>query len=575
MNTKILDAMTARLNAEDSQLLCDIYEPTAVAVPDANAWGGLCVMKDGRLRFYGGYRCKDVFGKPDTPCYLESTDCGLSWKRHLTDYEKLGASTYVPFLDRYIGTRSEEDGSLYVRIGVSPDEPPEKEIPLGSDQLPIDVKLPFVMTTRDRVLLLAHQKRPAVHPYCYYGVLFYSDNGEDWRRVNLGEAPYFEKKWPHEGIRWQQNNREQTVEELSDGSLLMISRTATDYHYGSRSTDGGETWSAYTPTRFHATGTMPYLKRLHDGRLLFFWCNTKMLPELPDADGKWEDVFTNRDVNHAAVSEDDGKTWIGYRELFLNPVRNNADFRTVGGLSDGIDKSVHQFEVTELPYNKVLVVFGQHEICRRIVIFDLDWLYEKTRAEDFTQFGLARVSTHSYVKSVLGGWRGKGYGGHCAYNRVSGALLLPHPLDGAHEALHLTAATDERIVYPRTGAVWNFPITRHGVVSVTALIKGAGLRVSLDDHFMNPCDPTVEYCSPFSLLLRKDMAGCGDAFVTFRFTFDCDAGTVTLTAGDTLSLTLHMAVEPSPDGLCYVHLQSPDSHDAGAYITTLEAAALT
>lgn len=27
------------------------------------------------------------------------------------------------------------------------------------------------------------------------------------------------------------------------------------------------------------------------GRLLFFWCNTTLLPELPTANGVWDDVF--------------------------------------------------------------------------------------------------------------------------------------------------------------------------------------------------------------------------------------------------------------------------------------------
>lgn len=51
------------------------------------------------------------------------------------------------------------------------------------------------------------------------------------------------------------------------------------------------------------------MNRLEDGRLLFFWCNTTPLPEMETANGVWDDVFTNRDVTHVAISEDDGKTW--------------------------------------------------------------------------------------------------------------------------------------------------------------------------------------------------------------------------------------------------------------------------
>ena len=53
-------------------------------------------------------------------------------------------------------------------------------------------------------------------------------------------------------------------------------------------------------------------------------------PELwePELEGRAETVFTNRDALHAAISEDDGKTWIGFREVALDPIRNRADFRS-------------------------------------------------------------------------------------------------------------------------------------------------------------------------------------------------------------------------------------------------------
>lgn len=113
-------------------------------------------------------------------------------------------------------------------------------------------------------------------------------------------------------------------------------------HYQSESFDGGETWSALVPSNIHATLTMPTLFRLSGGRILLFWCNTQPLPEL-DHQTQWpplnegeisgergEDVFTNRDANHAAISEDGGRTWIGFRELALNPLRNAADFPGAG-----------------------------------------------------------------------------------------------------------------------------------------------------------------------------------------------------------------------------------------------------
>ena len=113
--------------------------------------------------------------------------------------------------------------------------------------------------------------------------------------------------------------------------------------------------------------------RLSDGRILNFWNNTRPLPELdhekqtpPVAetvkDGTWEDVFTNRDVAHAAISSDKGENWTGVRELYLNGIRNNADFRYVGGVLYSLDKSVHQFQAFELPFNKILVSVGQNPV---------------------------------------------------------------------------------------------------------------------------------------------------------------------------------------------------------------------
>lgn len=62
------------------------------------------------------------------------------------------------------------------------------------------------------------------------------------------------------------------------------------------------------PTAFHSTLTNPHLLRLADGRILFFFNNTRPLPEQAKDDvwpplsedekrGVWEDVFTNRDAN--------------------------------------------------------------------------------------------------------------------------------------------------------------------------------------------------------------------------------------------------------------------------------------
>lgn len=357
---------------------------------------------------------------------------------------------------------------------------------------------------------------------------------------------------------------------------MMITRTSEDYHYITYSSDGGDTWTKPERSCFHSTGTMPHLKRLSDGRILFFWCNTKPMPELEGADGVWEDVFTNRDANHVAITEDDGKTWKGFRELALNPIRCNADFRSAGGPLETRDKSVHQFEALELPYGKILISYGQHSVCRRIAIFDIKWLYEKSRKEDFI-YGLSALSTQAYVKSILGGYRGTPEApnsrvGHCAYNRTNAALLVPSPENDGREALHICTGDDERLVSNIGGAVWNFPASKKGRITVRTLVKGGGLRLSLLDYWMNPTDDTVGYFADFSFVVRSDMMDGNKCYTDIVLKFDCERNIVTVTSGEYLNMSFNMQHNDHPNGLCYLHMQSASkTKDAdGSLVSEIE-----
>ena len=569
-----IEKIYKRLTDDDKKQLSDIYEPRVVTEPDANAWSGLCVMRDGRIRFYGLYDKKTIFDNGEYSCYKESCDGGLSWKKHIIyDNRVLGSSVYVPFMDKYVKAAAERGKNTYVMIGNDPDDTNPEKIPVCERTFEPRAVLP--LKSRNRLIFVAHETRPESHPTCFYPVVFISDDcGKSWKSKPMEECPYFDNAWPDKGVRWQQNNRENSIVELSDGTLYMITRTAMNFHYESFSYDGGETWTPFKQSVFHSAGTMPHLERLSDGKIVFFWCNTKMMPEIEGAVGDWEDVFTNRDVNHCAISSDEGKSWQGFREIFLNPIRNSPDFRANGGGSEG-DKSVHQFEALELPMGKMLVVFGQHEPSRRIIIFDINWLYEHERTERFN-YGFKNLCTHNYVKSLLGGFRYDandplGTPGHCAYNRTSVALLMPSPENNHKEALHLTTSCDERLVSLIGGAVWNFPIHKKGKVTLRAYIPGRGLRVSLLDYWMNPSDDTVEYFADYSIVLRRDMQKKNEMFSEFVFDYDCDRGTVIVTSGSYLSLERKLNFD-HPNGLCYLHLQSashePDS--VGAYVSQMK-----
>lgn len=544
-----------RMTDEDVRMLSDIYEPTVVAVPDEDPWHGLTVMRDGRIRFYGNYQKKSVFDTDCDRCYIESLDGGLSWKRHLDDKQRLGPSVYVPFLDQYMNVVTGKDGT-YALFAFDPDCKDVRRVLISPTEY-IEPKFPFIMKSRQKIAVVIHERRSDLHPTAFFPVVLCSEDGECWREVHIAPAPFYEKTDPKAGMRWQQNNRENTIAELSDGRLMMLSRTATDYHYVCYSSDGGESWTLPVPSTLHGTGTMPLLKTLSDGRLLFLWCNTRPLPELPEADGIWEDVFTNRDVNHAAISEDEGKSWIGMREMSLNPLRAHADFRSNGGPEDGRDKSNHQFEVLELPFGKILAVYGQHKVCRKMVIFDTKWLYEAKRHENFLH-GLDSLSTHLYVKSILSGFRGTAdapndYAGHCAYNRTHGALLIPSPESEGHEVLHICRTNDPRLVSNVGGAVWNFPAARRGTVTLRVKIAGAPLRVSLLDQWLNPCDPTVGEVAFASFKLTKEDTPFEFKEISLRF--DCESRKVSIDI-EGASISSFSLKGDMPNGISYLHLQS-------------------
>jgi hypothetical protein len=269
-----------------------------------------------------------------------------------------------------------------------------------------------------------------------------------------------------------------------------------------------------------------------------------------EAAGLWEDVFTNRDANHAAVSSDDGLTWQGFREIALNAARDVSDFRSfASGLT--LDKSVHQFEALELPFGKILLAFGQAPASRRLVIFDPDWLLEKKRSEDFHS-GLINVSTQVFVDSISGSHRPAP--GHCSWNRTHGALLVPDPARDFTEVLHIVTPDDPRLFNRTQGVVWNFPAMKKGELALKLKVSGEPLRISLTDRWFNPCDETVDLYAQISFTLDKE-ATAAAPWQEVKIVFDLLEKRCTLSLGDTPAYSLSLKGE-APAGLSYLILQN-------------------
>lgn len=539
-----------------------IFAPRIVLTPGADARRDMCVTREGEIRVYGFRDKIRPYGEEGAVrIYHASRDGGLSWKQYDCEDGDIGSCVRIPWADKYITVAGTKDSVPLVYlsdIGPGDTHPDVKEIP--NARITWDCFQPYTDVKTKQIFVVGYYKdNDGYHPEVFVS----KDDGKSFSVTALKNPPRFELRPPHKSLRWENNGSEPSITRLPDGRLWIIIRTSQDYMYEYYSDDDGKSWSAPAPTRFHMTLTTPNAATLSDGRVLLMWNNTQPLPEV-DKDtylpplsndtkaGMGEDVFTNRDIAHAAISEDSGKTFIGYRETYLNPLRNSNYFRSHGEFLSGGDKSVHQHQILELPYNKVLVMSGQHQASRRCYIFDLNWLYETKRNDRFLE-GLEHVSTHGYLKSISEAHMDVSVG-HCQWNRYNTVLPVADPEGSYVEVMNFGYSDDERLFNGISGMCWNFPICKSGRIEIKAYRQTAGLRVSLTDVWINPSDETV-----------KDYA---------KFTFDADDGVLPTKKWVTLSLDfntdkrlLTYSVDGEKlgevslqnnvvDGVCYLHLQT-------------------
>ena len=570
--TAMLKAMEQRLSQEEKEMLQRIYEPTVVGIPPSDARNSLCVMPDGEIRAYG-VRYRTEAHPEGVPVYLSSSDCGLTWKQHFAQ-GVMGAAAFFPATGRWIRCGETAGSGTWVWISdIGPDDANPQKTKV-SDSLYSDPFLPQ-QSMDGRYIFFTAQQRDAAQKNP--GGFFRSDDGgATFRCIPLPLPPQQQVAYPHKDVRWSiSNGTEPNVCETAPGKLLLLLRNSTDCFYQTSSTDNGETWSAPEPSPFQGCNTTPFLLRLSDGRIVNFWNNTRPLAEVEHRlqrnakpsvlRGSCEDHFTNRDASHVAISEDGGKTWIGARELHLNGIRNNADFRYVGTPLSSNDKSVHQFQAIELPFHKILVAVGQNEISRKLIIFDVDWLYETGRYEDFYQ-GLANVSTQMYLQSVVGH---TDRNGHCAYNRTHGAIKAIDPEGSSWEVVQLCRIEDPRLVSPIQGLVWNFPASLQGEVETEIYLAEDAFYLSLHDCWSNPCDEHAPESALFSF--RMDSGDFAPRkYHKIVITYDLHQQTAVLSVDGRPTARCPMR-HPFHIGLSYLQLQcdAPKASE-GLYIRYLK-----
>ena len=557
-----IESIAKRITKNDRDRLEKIFAPTVVTVPIENARRNIAVMPDGEIRSYGLVQKTAAAdeGMGGIPAYISSANGGLDW--HLVPIRAkrfMGPAARNPVTGRYVTVVNRsvdgERGAFvrYTDIDLDDENFVEKKI-AEIDGGIMQTFHPLFIKKRNRWIVPTNTVKGTQHPM----VLYSDDDGESWNEVHLNPIPIYEKQYPHKGVRWQNTGVEPIITERSDGSLYLLARGSHDFFYEYISQDGGERWTEGAPSLFHGTLTTPFFLPLSDGRQLLFFNNTRPMAEVDQSDfiepyrvGRAEDYFTNRDANHVAIS-DGGFNWQGFRELFLNQIRNAPDFRLKGGIVCCNDKSVHQFQAIELPYGKVLVEFGQHEIARKTVIFDINWLYEKQRNENL-QLGLAALSTQMYVKSIPGHSEPP-YGGHCAYNRTDGALLVEDPAKTGGEALQICNVEDPRLVSNKQGAVWNFPAAHMGRLLIEIRRGASGLRISLADHWINPSDPYVADYAAFSLPLDDSLLE-KDTWHELIISFDTKKGKAEILIDGEPKKKFNFSTAV-PFGLSYLHMQT-------------------
>jgi BNR repeat-like domain len=109
---------------------------------------------------------------------------------------------------------------------------------------------------------------------------------------------------------YESGNAEPVGIQLTDGRLWIVMRSQDGFQWETFSKDDGVTWSAAQHTRFVSNQSQMTIFRMKDGRLLLLWNNCGADALLPV---EWH--CAERTVIAAAISDDEGKTWKGYREI--------------------------------------------------------------------------------------------------------------------------------------------------------------------------------------------------------------------------------------------------------------------
>ncbi|MBX7210367.1 MAG: glycoside hydrolase [Verrucomicrobiaceae bacterium] len=360
---------------------------------------------------------------------------------------------------------------------------------------------------------------------------------------------------------------EPCFEELRDGSIWMLMRTQAGCLFESFSKDNGTTWSAAVPSRFRTSTGPANLLRHRDGRLVLTWNNCE-LPLKHESVG----VYGGRDALHIAISSDDGRTWQGFREIYLDHRRN--DNPAASG-DRGTAYPLGAFTED----GQIVILAGQGKGGRNPILVDPDWITATSAESDFHD-GLAQWTTYQHIGPAKRWWRAR---------RV-GCELIETPGERGTRSLHVRhVASTDAPSEPDT-AVWNFPNGWRG--ELTARIRlpagSQGALFSLNDRFFDPSNTLGEDAAVFQARVTADNAK-PDEWHTLSLRWYLTSGNCEYRLDDKLvsELPLHShtlngvsylrirsaAAKPDPHGVIISHVKAQISNPNAPAVTREEITA--
>ncbi|MCO6457345.1 MAG: exo-alpha-sialidase [Pirellulaceae bacterium] len=306
-------------------------------------------------------------------------------------------------------------------------------------------------------------------------ILYSDDGGQTWRESEskLIAPCYAGFNGSNEGAC------EPAIEQLRDGSLWMLMRSQTGFLYESSSRDNGATWDQASASRFSTSTGPPNIMRHKNGWLVVCWNNCELPPRHEGAG-----VYGGRDALHIAVSSDEGRTWRGFREIYLDHRRNDNPAQS-GDRGTAYPLAAYTAD------GQIVVLAGQGHGGRNPILVDPAWIVETSASSDFSD-GLEQWSVHKHHGPAKGWWRA----------RAVGCQLVAHPSNPAARCLNVRKADE----LPADGATWNFPNGWRGSLTARLMIRQGfhGGVICLNDRMFDPANDFGEQFAIFQAAIERD-----------------------------------------------------------------------